>query len=654
MEPENMTGRAGERLQLSCEVAGRGRGDQGHCTWTKDGNEVEMGERVRQEGCNLVMEPLLVGDEGEYRCHSANSLVSQPAMVKVEAEPGRPYIVQAREGDVLEVKEGLPVVLDCSSQGARPAAELIWRYGKVATSGFDIQEDVSRMEDGRTWKTTSRFQFVPLEDQSVTCSAHSDAFPDPKDSRALHLKVVYRPRVEVEALPRQAREGQDVTFTCSAVASPGDVTYKWFINDNEIEGQTDSMLTLERGGREHNMAEVRCKVENSVGIGEAATTISVASQPKITSQPKSVVAREGEEVNLECRAEASPQPQYAWVRIGKREEVVGVSSVLSITAGKNTVGRYLCRVFVEGRAAVNSEEATVSLLTSPHVHLPEVVAGRIADIFLYGCVVEGVVQVEPLLVAVLLVLKVAVRAVPVVLLDRAGAVHGEPARPLPPESLLVHATSGQQDLMQRILLHVPASQGLVVREDHGVVLDVALVRPLVDPAGVLGHGGAEPPHVVAVHVELGPAAHHPLGELVPAPAAQHHARAVEADAVEQSSDSGILSHDGLVIRCERLWATDCALDTRVLEARDPVDRSLDVDPEHIVVKLVQTEGKVFVKLLDEYGVDLVTSDLQRVALKLEVDGGVVVPDIGHVLNAGDLLGDHVGVLHGHQGHGYAH
>ena len=388
-EPENMTGRAGERLQLSCEVAGRGRGDQGHCTWTKDGDEVEMGERVRQEGCNLVVEPLLVGDEGEYRCHSANSLVSQPAMVKVEAEPGRPYIVQAREGDMLEVKEGLPVVLDCSSQGARPAAELIWRYGKVATSGFDIQEDVSRMEDGRTWKTTSRFQFVPLEDQSVTCSAHSDAFPDPKDSRALHLKVVYRPRVEVEALPRQAREGQDVTFTCSAVASPGDVTYKWFINDNEIEGQTDSVLTLERVGREHNMAEVRCKVENSVGIGEAATTISVAFQPKITSQPKSVVAREGEEVNLECRAEASPQPQYAWVKVGEREEVVGVSSVLTITAGKNTVGRYLCRVFVEGRAAVNSEEATVSLLTSPRVHLPELVAGRIGEAVVVECKVES-------------------------------------------------------------------------------------------------------------------------------------------------------------------------------------------------------------------------------------------------------------------------
>merc|ERR1719336_367831 len=178
-------------------------------------------------------------------------------------------------------------------------------------------------------------------------------------------------------------------FTCSAVASPGDVTYKWFINDNEIEGQTDSVLTLERVGREHNMAEVRCKVENSVGIGEAATTISVAFQPKITSQPKSVVARNGEEENLKRRAEASPQPQYAWVKVGEREEVVGVSNVLSITAGKNTVGRYLCRVFVEGRAAVNSEEATVSLLTSPRVHLPEVVAGRIGEAVVVDCKVES-------------------------------------------------------------------------------------------------------------------------------------------------------------------------------------------------------------------------------------------------------------------------
>ena len=35
-EPENVTGRAGVRLQLNCEVSGRGRGDQGHCTWMKD------------------------------------------------------------------------------------------------------------------------------------------------------------------------------------------------------------------------------------------------------------------------------------------------------------------------------------------------------------------------------------------------------------------------------------------------------------------------------------------------------------------------------------------------------------------------------------------------------------------------------------------
>ena len=48
---------------------------------------------------------------------------------------------------------------------------------------------------------------------------------------------------------------------------------------------------------------------------------------------------------------------------------------------------------------------------------------------------------------------------------------------------------------------------------------------------------------------------------------------------------------------------------------------------------------------------MLSAHLKGVSLQLQVDRGVVVPDIGHVLNARDLLGDHVGVLHGHQGGG---
>ena len=57
-EPGDVTAMAGEVLVLPCGVTGRGRGDQGVCTWNRDGVDVEVvGNRVRLEGCGLVLEP---------------------------------------------------------------------------------------------------------------------------------------------------------------------------------------------------------------------------------------------------------------------------------------------------------------------------------------------------------------------------------------------------------------------------------------------------------------------------------------------------------------------------------------------------------------------------------------------------------------------
>ena len=41
----------------------------------------------------------------------------------------------------------------------------------------------------------------------------------------------------------------------------------------------------------------------------------------------------------------------------------------------------------------------------------------------------------------------------------------------------------------------------------------------------------------------------------------------------------------------------------------------------------------------------VSADVQSISLKLEVDGGVVVADVGHVLDARNLLRRDVSVLH---------
>ena len=54
-------------------------------------------------------------------------------------------------------------------------------------------------------------------------------------------------------------------------------------------------------------------------------------------------------------------------------------------------------------------------------------------------------------------------------------------------------------------------------------------------------------------------------------------------------------------------------------------------------------------MMDLTVIMMMTADLESISLQFKVDRGIVVPDVGHVLNARNLLGDHVGVLHGHQG-----
>ena len=41
--------------------------------------------------------------------------------------PGVPYIAQLKEKDEIHIEEGEEIVLDCITNGARPAAEILWK-----------------------------------------------------------------------------------------------------------------------------------------------------------------------------------------------------------------------------------------------------------------------------------------------------------------------------------------------------------------------------------------------------------------------------------------------------------------------------------------------------------------------------------------------
>lgn len=151
---------------------------------------------------------------------------------------------------------------------------------------------------------------------------------------------------------------------------------------------------------------------------------------------------------------------------------------------------------------------------------------------------------------------------------------------------------GITNLMERILLQVPSRMRLIMRKHDAIVLDIALVTPLVDPLGRRTLFRGKPSDIVVEHGQVWASVYDPLSQLLAASPAQHHARRVVAAAVVQPVEPRVFAHQGLVVRREALGAADRRLDACSLEGRDQRDGALHVLAEHGPVQLVQAEVEV--------------------------------------------------------------
>ena len=131
--PRDTTASEGAVARLECGVVNQ----VGDCQWTRDGFALGTDQslpefpRYRLEGCDLIIQPVVPLDEAEYQCQvsgarGAPSIRSDLVSLTVNCEPGKPYIVQAREGDSVLVEPGEELELHCQSQGGKPPAEIQW------------------------------------------------------------------------------------------------------------------------------------------------------------------------------------------------------------------------------------------------------------------------------------------------------------------------------------------------------------------------------------------------------------------------------------------------------------------------------------------------------------------------------------------------
>ena len=250
----------GSEAVLSCSAAPSSSITD--CRWTKEGVLLPSSlPRHSMRGCSLVISPVQLEDEGEYRCQVAgrntSPLLSSPATLEVQVEPGRPSIVEAREGDWVEVERGEELLLTCESQGGRPHAEIQWRDAEGQIILGHAQEHITRIQDTNSFKTVSTLRFNPLQPMAVTCTAHSEAFPEVLRSNPLTVQL--RRKVQEEQV--MVRTGESTQLTCGE----GGATNKWLLNDSEVEGETENTLNIEDFTSDYDNSVVKCLQEKVNG-----------------------------------------------------------------------------------------------------------------------------------------------------------------------------------------------------------------------------------------------------------------------------------------------------------------------------------------------------------------------------------------------------
>ena len=400
VQPEDVTMETGDLLKLRCSVTNTDM--RGRCQWTRDGlglgTDPELPGyprytmEVTEDGdCNLSIFPVLVEDEAAWQCQVVGSVVSRTAEVRVNSRPGVPYIRQARTRDILDVVEAAQVALECETSGAKPGAEVEWRDQQGRLLVNNMLETVTRNQRTNTFRTVSSIQLTPTENMEVTCGASNEAFPDPRMSRTLKLRLNYRPRLSLNVTEdTRLSAGQDLTIKCSSQAFPEVNTFTWFINDNEVlkDVNTDS-ISLGNISEDLDRAVIRCRAENRVGTSEVTTVLNVEFQPRIVTEPESVTAKLGEEVTFRCGAVGNPAPQYVWVRRrGEDERIVGVSEQLRVTAAPDTEAEYRCKVVVAGQQLV-SRAASLDIVRAPVVSVAEEKLARPGDDVILQCRVRS-------------------------------------------------------------------------------------------------------------------------------------------------------------------------------------------------------------------------------------------------------------------------
>ncbi|XP_076222589.1 neuromusculin isoform X1 [Nomia melanderi] len=320
----------GSMISLYCE-SGKGK-PVPLVEWFKDDQPLEatssttIGDNGIGTGSSLLQMQITREELGAtFTCKVNSTALVEPLTVDIKLDVHFRPLKMDLYGVVGHVLRGTNILLQCSVQAVRPAANVTWQNGTEyldkSNDRFGIFETKVQENDNGTSETISYLAFTASEydnGRTFKCYAENSVtryenLEPMKESTT--IEVLYPPIVKMKTQNITVNETEDILIFCDYEANPATLTaVTWLRDDKEIVltedhyegGITEQTALTVKNASANDMGTYRCILNNTVGasMSEDFVEVSVLYKPvvEVIMDPETPV-NEADRLNVSLTCE---------------------------------------------------------------------------------------------------------------------------------------------------------------------------------------------------------------------------------------------------------------------------------------------------------------------------------------------------------------
>ncbi|GFR23250.1 contactin-5, partial [Trichonephila clavata] len=296
-------------------------------TWLKNGKNIDNVQNIRfsntEEVSSIILDPVTLNDSGNYTCAATNSAGRDTFTTSLQVKAPPRWITVPN--DIVSTLGNL-VSTHCIATGS-PEPTIIWNKFS-GNKKIDLKplmvEDISRNN------SVLKFDSVSYDDAGTfECEADNGISPSIRTNFTIILRD--HPKIKKFFFEDNIKQGDVASVMCLATSSVMPVKFHWEKNGVPIaeaakhakveDGSSFSVLVF-HSVELSDHGNYSCIATNAEGNDRYTTDLTVKAPPQWLEEPKNVITRVGEPIDIHCSAMGSPKPNILWKKISENNEKI--------------------------------------------------------------------------------------------------------------------------------------------------------------------------------------------------------------------------------------------------------------------------------------------------------------------------------------------